>query len=254
MFPGLPNAHTTTHAAVPPLPLPLAAAVAATVRRSRRRRHGPRSEAPRVRGVPRHGTRDTGTNLTAAACEALLGANFVLDGMEATLQSNPGRFYDRLGVAVAAQRMRIVIPDHLKVAAWCYRQAAEVYNNPESMTALALCFFSGDGVQEVDAKQGVVWLQKAADLREPSAGCILGNLYSSGFPAGGVVRDAARAFDLYSHSVDQGNLVAPYYVAKCYLRGEGVAKDAAHGATLLRKRATSSRGSPDSTRQVLHDR
>jgi hypothetical protein len=56
----------------------------------------------------------------------LLGMYFKTcrDGEEATLLSNPGVFYACLGQAVATQQLALVLPDHMKIAWWCYRQAA----------------------------------------------------------------------------------------------------------------------------------
>ena len=53
----------------------------------------------------------------------------------------------------------------------------------------------------------------------------------------GVLRDAARGFSLLSEAVELGFDQAQYRVARCYLKGEGVEKDAAHGVKLLRKAA-----------------
>jgi hypothetical protein len=36
-------------------------------------------------------SRDTGTNLSAAACEGLMATTFIYDGEPVSLQSNPGR-------------------------------------------------------------------------------------------------------------------------------------------------------------------
>ena len=76
--------------------------------------------------------RDTGVNLTAAACAGLLeqetfegkGAAYNSRG-QASLESNPGLFYTCLGDAIFNQRHALVIPDHLTVAVWCFREAAE---------------------------------------------------------------------------------------------------------------------------------
>jgi len=76
-------------------------------------------------------SRDTGVNLTAAACEGLLSVTFEREGGEqVSLQSDPGLFYTSLGAAIDNQTLPLVLPDRLKVAAWCYRVAAEVHTHP----------------------------------------------------------------------------------------------------------------------------
>ncbi len=49
------------------------------------------------------------------------------------------------------------------------------------------------------------------------------------------MKDAARGFALLREAADQGYDLAPIQIAECYLKGEGVEKDAAHGVSLLRQ-------------------
>jgi hypothetical protein len=53
-------------------------------------------------------SRDTGVILPAAACEALLGLEFMINdtGEEVTVQSNPGRFYAGLGQGLTLVHVR----------------------------------------------------------------------------------------------------------------------------------------------------
>jgi hypothetical protein len=43
---------------------------------------------------------------------------------------NPGQYYACLGAAIAQQTLPLVLPNRSKIAWWCYREAAEVHNNP----------------------------------------------------------------------------------------------------------------------------
>jgi hypothetical protein len=81
-------------------------------------------------------SRDTEVNLTAAACEQLLGGTFVPDSGEApvTLESDPGLFYLSVGATIAFQTLALDIPNRMKVAWWCFREAAEVYAHPGGIT------------------------------------------------------------------------------------------------------------------------
>jgi len=192
-------------------------------------------------------SRDTGVNLTAATCEELLWATFGDQGRfhaatSISLQSDPGRFYAHLGVAIADQRLderldqycNQRIPDHLKVAWWCYREAAEVHNNPGGMRALACCLHSGRGVTE-DRAQAVAWFQKASDLGDAPSKANLGDILVKGDARSGVAKDAARGFGLFCEAVEEGHRSVLIQVALCYLKGEGVEKDAVHGVALLRE-------------------
>ena len=181
-------------------------------------------------------SRDTGVNLTAAVCEALLGLKLSLDdnGEEFTFRTDPGLFYRCLGEAIEDQRLPLVIPSHLKVAWYCYREAGEVHKHPGAMGRLASCFYHGRGVTE-DRAQAVVWFQKAADLGDAASKAKLGACLVDGDLCAGVAKDAPRGFALLREAVDQGHSLALYFVARCYLKGEGVERDAAHGVSLLRQ-------------------
>jgi len=60
----------------------------------------------------------------------------------------------------------------------------------------------------------------------------------SGDPRAGVAQDASRGFALLREVVEQGYGEALFDVAQCYLKGEGVEKDAVHGVTLLLEAST----------------
>ena len=178
-------------------------------------------------------SRDTGVNLTAVTSEALVGATF--EGT--TLQSNPGRFYARLGDAIAIQTLALVVPNHEKVTWWCYREAAEIHTNPVGMHCLAGCLYFGQGVTP-DPAQAAVWYQKAADLGDTPSKTMLGGLLLGGDARSGIPKDAARGFALLCEVAEQGHKLGgplQLLVAKCYLTGKGVDMDDAHGVSLLRQ-------------------
>ena len=178
-------------------------------------------------------SRDTGVTLTAAACAALLDTTFRGEGGEAvSLQSDPGRFYTSIGDTIKAQT--IVVPDHLKVAAWCYREAAEVYQYPAGMRQLAVCLSRGNGVTE-DLAQTAVWLEKVADMGDAASKAVFGTFLLRPDAGHAIAPDAARGFALMCEAVEQGYGLALINVAQCYLKGEGVEKDAVHGVSLLRQ-------------------
>jgi len=178
-------------------------------------------------------SRDTGTNLTAATCERLLGTTFGRGGA-ASLQSNPGLFYTNLGDAIEEQTLALVIKDRLKVAWWCFREAAEVHKHPVGMGRLGNCLYHSQGVTE-DPVQAVAWYQQAADLGDAPSKVALGTFFLRGCPRAGVAEDAARGFALLREAFDLGHSEALFYVAQCYVFGVGVEKDAVHRVSLLRQ-------------------
>ena len=86
-----------------------------------------------------------------------------------------------------------------------------------------------------DPLQAAVWFQKAADLGDAESKATLGGYLVFGNALAGFAKDVARGFALLREAVDQGHGVALFFVAECYLKGEGVEKDAEHAVSLLRQ-------------------
>jgi TPR repeat protein len=177
----------------------------------------------------------TGTNLSAAACEELLCRTLEYEGETVHFDRNPGLFYVCLGESIASQMLAGVL-DHLQVAAWCYREAAEVHKHPVGMRYLSACLSSGVGVT-ADPAQAAVWLEKSAGLGDAASKAALGAFLMNGQARAGVAEDAGRGFELLREAVELGFTPAQFDLARCYLFGEGVEKDTAHGVSLLRQYA-----------------
>jgi len=118
-----------------------------------------------------------------------------MGGEVVTLHSNPGLFYAGLGESIADQTIALVLPNRLKVAWWCYREAAEVHAHRAGMRKLALCYHSGMGVTG-DPAQAALWLQKAAGMGDVESKATLGALLLHGDARAGVAKDAARGSEL----------------------------------------------------------
>ena len=197
--------------------------------------------------------RDTGVNLTATTCEALLETIVEGEGggPDVSLQTDPGCFYTSMGVAIEDQTLPLVLPDHPKVAWFCYREAAEVHRHPGGMHRLAECYYAGQGVTE-DPAQSAAWYQKAADLvGDATSKAAFGSFHVTGDPRAGIAKDARRGFALLREAVEQGCGEALLSVAQCYLRGMGVEKDAAHGVTLLLQATTQDDSSTAMAQRLL---
>jgi TPR repeat protein len=86
-----------------------------------------------------------------------------------------------------------------------------------------------------DLAQAVVWFQKASDLGDTPSKANLGRLLVEGDARAGVAKDAARGFGLLCETVEEGLGSDLILIAQCYLKGDGVEKDAVHGVALLRQ-------------------
>jgi len=194
-------------------------------------------------------SRDTGTNLTAAACEGLLDNSFGLEGKSVSLQSDPGLFYACLGEAIEDQAL--VVPNRDKVAWWCFREAAEVHKHPVGMRKLFGCLHHGRGAT-ADPAQAALWLQKAADLGNPGSKAVLGATLAKDDAHAEV---ASCGFELLREAVAQGYSPALYHVllegrgcreGRCTRSGPSTAGDHAHS------RGGGGSDGPVFTRAVLH--
>ena len=103
---------------------------------------------------------------------------------------------------------------------------------------LAKMYAAGDGVERNEGK-AFNYYQRVADLYaetsplHPIARYIadafvsLGHYYRAGVPAIGLSPDAVRAVGMYRHAASYfGDAAAQYHLARMYLAGEGVRKDA----------------------------
>ena len=184
-------------------------------------------------------SRNTRVSLTAAECAEVLGLVVKCTDELVTLQSNPGLFYEFLGLTIVNQTLPALpfeLPNRLKVACFCFREAAEVHKHPGGMRQLALCLLNGRGVTQ-DPAEAVVWLEEAADLGDAASKSFLGSILMTGDESAGVAEDAPRGFALVAEAFAQGfrttsSQMALLKVGKGYWEGVGVARDAAYAVTL----------------------
>jgi len=94
-------------------------------------------------------SRTTGVNLTAAVCEALLDLELRFAANVEGMTAPPGHFYTCLGSAIVDQHIQLDIPEHLKVAWYCFREAAVVHKDPAGMGRLAYCYTTVGGSRRI---------------------------------------------------------------------------------------------------------
>ncbi|MDZ4287012.1 MAG: tetratricopeptide repeat protein [Prosthecobacter sp.] len=98
---------------------------------------------------------------------------------------------------------------------------------------LGLRMLTGEGMKK-DEKEGVVWMQKAADQKHLRAQFVMGSLNEDGV---GMPKNQSKAFDWYRKSAENGFAAAQHEVAMAYDLGRGVKADPAKGTDWLQKAA-----------------
>ncbi|KAH3731335.1 sel1 repeat family protein [Pelomyxa schiedti] len=112
-------------------------------------------------------------------------------------------------------------------------QTAAYAGHAGAMCNLALCYFTGKGVDRDIHKAVTLW-QRAADAGHATAMYNLGVCYKNGY---GVEKDMHKAVILWQRAADAGHATAMYNLGVCYENGDGAHKDA-HKAVTLYQRAT----------------
>lgn len=119
-----------------------------------------------------------------------------------------------LGVRTTIDEFGTDVGDMSKIEA-C-RKAAE-RGDAEAQYRLGCCYFVGkDWVRNWDAKEGMMWLGKAAGQDHVGAQYLLGLCYSCGW---GVVEDLAEAVKWWRKAAEQGNAEAQYELGELYNDG-----------------------------------
>jgi TPR repeat protein len=98
---------------------------------------------------------------------------------------------------------------------------------------LGLRMLTGEGVKKND-KEGVAWMEKAANQKHLRAQFIMGSLYEDG---SGVTKNEEKAFAWYQQSAENGFAPAQQAVAMAYDLGKGVKKDPEKATEWLQKAA-----------------
>lgn len=98
---------------------------------------------------------------------------------------------------------------------------------------LGLRMLTGEGMKK-NEKEGVTWMQKAAEQKHLRAQFVMGSLNEDGV---GMPKNEAKAFEWYRKSAENGFAAAQHEVAMAYDLGRGVKVDPVKGTEWLQKAA-----------------
>lgn len=126
----------------------------------------------------------------------------------------------------------VVELDKEEAVKW-YRKGAEL-GNEIAQYELATCYHNGEGVAE-DQEESAKWMLKAAEKgTDRGVQWAMGRYYQEGW---GVEKNPTEAVKWFERSAKKGFSMAKYYLAMCYLKGEGVQKDEVKSEQLLEEAA-----------------
>jgi TPR repeat protein len=130
--------------------------------------------------------------------------------------------------------------DYAQAVAW-HRKAAE-QGFALAQTSLAIFYYNGQGVTK-DYAQAVAWFRKAAEQGEsnakeflPKAEKTLKEQQLSEEPEESEESEE-NLYQQYITAAKQGNAGAQYVIGYCYVKGDGVTKDATQAVSWFRKAA-----------------
>lgn len=165
-----------------------------------------------------------------ANAQGVVPDNFDLSTLTAKAESGDPTAQYKLGEAY--RNGNGVAKDRLKAFEW-YKKAA-LQGDAQSQLAVGLCYLSGFDGTAKDDKEGVKWLQMAAEQKNVDAAKKLGNIYegASGIPANDLL-----SMKWYKEAAELGDAESQFMVGRYYLEGTGVAENPTEGAKWVLKAA-----------------
>ena len=126
----------------------------------------------------------------------------------------------------------VVELDKEEAVKW-FRKGAEL-GDEKSQYELATCYHKGVGVEE-DQEESAKWMLKSAEKgTDRIVQWAMGRYYQEGW---GVEKNSAEAVKWFERSAKKGFALAKYYLAMCYMNGDGVNKDESKAGELLKDAA-----------------
>lgn len=110
-----------------------------------------------------------------------------------------------------------------------YRKGAD-NGNEIAQFKLASCYHRGEGIEE-DQEESAKWMKKVAEkTKNGEYQWVMGRYYQEGW---GVQKDSVEAVKWFARAAKKGYAEAKYFLAMCYLNGDGVEKDLEKGEDIL---------------------
>lgn len=143
-----------------------------------------------------------------------------------------------------------VVEQDKEIAVSWFRKSAECGNH-QAQFRLSNCYHEGEGVEK-DNEESAKWLLKAAESGDKGAWqWVMGRYYQEGW---GVEQSPTEAVKWFERAAKKGFSLAKYYLAMCYLEGDGVEKDLAKGEELLSEAAEDGEEEAKKTLAVIKNR
>ena len=111
---------------------------------------------------------------------------------------------------------------------------AEAAGSASAANTLGIMYLNGLGIEKKDEHRAALYYEKAARAGVASAMCNLAKLYLLGV---GVRKDARKAAALLKHAAESGSPEAKYDLGMLYLAGDGVAKNKDEAQKFFRQAA-----------------
>lgn len=118
----------------------------------------------------------------------------------------------------------------------------------DGMTAMGVCLLEGIGIN-INAEEGLKWIQKSAELGNAQAMYELAILYYTGSISPLIPEDEKTAYELFQKASEQEHTCALYMVAYVLLHGQGCETDTARAVDLLYR--AGERGHRSARRKLL---
>ena len=124
----------------------------------------------------------------------------------------------------------VVVLDKEEAAKW-FRKSAEL-GNVEAQISLAACYHNGEGVN-ANQEEAAKWMLKASKKSaDRDFQWTMGRYYQEGW---GVEKDPTEAVKWFERAAKKGLAKGKYYLAMCYVKGEGVPRDEDMAEALLKE-------------------
>lgn len=107
--------------------------------------------------------------------------------------------------------------------------------NPEAQYNLGTAYLKGNGLDSIDVKEGIKWIQKSADQDYPKALGRIGETYKGGYF--GYPQDFQKALEYFKKGVALNDADSQVGLGDMFLQGQGVKQDSNEALKLFSQAA-----------------